>query len=709
MSPQRISLTRTAILCVALALASCGAAPAFASDPPAELLRVRPAPPEGPRITPYLTSQLERAWALDDVRRQRFEKLRTHNDVVKLQSELRQRALDAIGGLPDQRTPLNARIVDTVRMDGYRIEKVIFESVPGLHVTALVYVPDAPAGPKPAVLVGCGHSPLGKAFVNYQNIAGRLAKRGYVVICWDPVGQGERSQFWDAARHRSRYNLVCGEHAILGNLATIAGTSLTRWMVWDGMRAVDYLLTRDDVDPKRLAITGTSGGGFQSLWIGALDARIAVVAPSAFVTALPARMANRIFDDPDSDPEQDPFGLVSSGVDHAGLLLLSYPRAIHVSAAVQDFFPIEGTRKTMRELTAVYERLGIGDRIKLKEGYHRHAYSDENQISAFAFIDRMLKMPVRHVLDPVKTLEPAALNVTKSGQVRVDLADSGRSLVDVIRDDWKRQRSRTQSANGSFSLAAMYGKYGTYGKYGNSTVASLPIVPDDDAKPPRQAIAWTRVGSSEWEGVTVDRYVLRHSDRLEIPVLHVRRTGEATSGRSGRVLLSLGLHGHIEPSDWSAVVKHLDAGFEVVSFDLRGTGESRIAYKVNSELPEPKPTDEREIYAFPTGSVLANHVYNAQLIGRPYLLDALEDVEIVTRFVRRQLGASSVSVSGRGEADLLSRAAAQVFNLTHVAAADAVTIDWAEIVEQGRELWPIQYLVSGGANFTLTRAPASDR
>src|SRR5688572_13916617 len=112
MFPQRISLTRTAIACVALA--SCGtiAAPALASDPPAELLRVRPAPPEGPRITPYLTSQLERAWALDEIRRERFEKLHTHDDVVKLQAELRQRALDVIGGLPQERTPLNARIVD---------------------------------------------------------------------------------------------------------------------------------------------------------------------------------------------------------------------------------------------------------------------------------------------------------------------------------------------------------------------------------------------------------------------------------------------------------------------------------------------------------------------------------------------------------------------------------------------------------------------
>jgi hypothetical protein len=244
--------------------------------------------------------------------------------------------------------------------------------------------------------------------------------------------------------------------------------------------------------------------------------------------------------------------------------------------------------------------------------------------------------------------------------------------------------------------------------YGKSAVASLRIVPDDDAKPPRQAIAWTRVSSSEWEGATIDRYVLRHSDRLEIPLLHVRRKDAAAGGKAGRVVLSLGLHGHIEPSDWSGVVKQLDAGFDVVSFDLRGNGESRINYKVNSELPEPKPTDEREIYAFPTGSVLANHVYNAQLIGRPYLVDALEDVEIVKRFVQSQFGASnvtSVSVSGRGEADLLSRAAAQVLNLSYVASADAVTIDWSEIVEKGREVWPIQYLISGGANLTLAPPP----
>ncbi len=79
------------------------------------------------------------------------------------------------------------------------------------------------------MLLACGHSPIGKAHPAYQEIAVRLARRGYVVLCWDPVGQGERSQFWDKARGRSRYNLVCGEHAVLGNFATIAGTSLVRY------------------------------------------------------------------------------------------------------------------------------------------------------------------------------------------------------------------------------------------------------------------------------------------------------------------------------------------------------------------------------------------------------------------------------------------------------------------------------------------------
>jgi hypothetical protein len=206
------------------------------------MLRVLAPMPEGPQITPFLEYQLERAWAFDAKRQARLARVKTEADLLVLQDELRAKAMRIMGGLPSEKTPLNARVAGSVPMDGYRIDKLVFESLPGIHVTALVYVPDAPTGRKPAVLLACGHSELGKAYARYQEIAARLARRGYVVLCWDPVGQGERSQFWDRARGRSRYNLVCGEHAVLGNLATLAGTSLVRYMVWDGMRAVDYLL-----------------------------------------------------------------------------------------------------------------------------------------------------------------------------------------------------------------------------------------------------------------------------------------------------------------------------------------------------------------------------------------------------------------------------------------------------------------------------------
>jgi dienelactone hydrolase len=410
--------------------------------PTSEMLTVLDqAPLPGPRITPLLRRQLDRAWAQDDARRATFAAVRTEADLVALQHDLRTKALALIGGLPAERTPLNARITGILVREGYRIEKVIFESVPGLHVTASLYVPDGPVAPGPAVLLACGHAPTGKAHPPYQEIAGRLAKRGYVVLVWDPVGQGERSQFWDPVQKRSRYNLVCGEHAVLGNLATLAGASLVRWMVWDGMRAVDYLLTRPEVDSTRIAVTGTSGGGFASTWLGALDPRIGLVAPSCFITALPMRMANRIFEDPDSDPEQDPPGLVAEGIDHPGLLLLAYPRPVHVAAAVQDFFPIEGTRKTVREIRALYAAFGHGDRFALAEGYHGHQYSAENQAAAFAFLDRWAGKPATVGLAAVSTLAPEALYSTPTGQVRVDL--EGRSLQEVIREYYREHGART--------------------------------------------------------------------------------------------------------------------------------------------------------------------------------------------------------------------------------------------------------------------------
>jgi hypothetical protein len=693
-TPPGAAIVALVALTTFLSPPTAAAAPA----PPAEAFQVLPAALEGPRITTLLRHQLDRAWAFDARRRLEFARARADGDTAGLEAELRRKALEAIGGLPATKTPLHARVTGTIPMAGYRIEKVVFESLPGLHVTALLYVPDAPAGARPAVLVACGHSPLGKAYDKYQEISARLARRGYVVLCWDPVGQGERSQFWDAARGRSRYNLVCGEHAVLGNLATLAGASLDRWMIWDGMRAVDYLLTRPEVDPSRLAITGTSGGGFQSTWIGALDGRIGIVAPSCFPTTLPMRMAHRIFEDPDSDPEQDPFGLVSEGVDHEGLLLLAHPRPLHVSAAVLDFVPIEGTRMALRQVAPFYRSSGIGDRLVLKEGYHKHSYSAENQESAFAFLDRWNGLPVRRPLPEVRTLPPETLRCTPSGQVRVDLP--GRSLVDVIREHFHATREAA-----AWSLAERY--YGS----GYPGVRSWPVLPGEGRSVPG-AVTWEAVGSTTFGGFVLDRYRLDH-EGLVLPLVHVHpgpgaaREGDTAGGRRPLVL-DFGLAGKGGPAQWPSLLRHLEQGRDVVTFDPRGLGETRMRYRATSiDDPDLAPADEEEAYASPLSGVLANYAYNALLLGRPYLFGVIEDVEIAARFSRAHLGAREVLVSGRGEAAVIAAAAADVLDGVEAVPAPGESVGslgwWAQTLESGRETWPIHLLLPGGAMLRPSR------
>jgi hypothetical protein len=529
--------------------------------------------------------------------------------------------------------------------------------------------------------VPCGHSANGKAY--YQALCQRLVARGYVVICWDPVGQGERSQFWDASSGKSRYNLICGEHAVLGNLAYLAGASLARWEVWDGMRALDYLLTRPDVDSARISITGTSGGGFQAALIGAIDTRIKSVAPSCYITALPMRVANRIFEDPDSDPEQDPYGMISAGIDHAGLLLLMYPRPVFIAAAVLDFFPIEGTRRSYREVAALYRRFGHADRISMVEGYHKHTYSVENQAAAIAFLDRFNGLPADATPATPRELDEATVRVTNTGQLALDHPHA-RTAMDEIRDYYRAHRTSTRA-----TLAAAY--FGA----GYAGIRQWPVerFPGSDASTNR--IQWEPAGSSSLDDVTTDKYVLHHSGGLTMPLLYLH----AANTRHGKTLIWLGDHGKVGAEDWNIVRTYIANGYDVVSFDARGLGETRMRYTAMSvDDPSLALKDFDRAYENPLSSVLADYVYNSLLTGRPYLLQLIEDVEIAARFARLRLGAADLSIAATGNAFTLAHDAASVLpGLRLVDGDTGRAISWADIVENKQEVWPVEYVYPGGA------------
>ena len=670
--------------CIMALLAGTIALCALAADdpPPPQAFHVREQPlPPGPRITPFLQYQADQAWIEDNDRLKAWDAIHNERELLKTQDELRQKLLQMIGGLPEVKTDLRPRVTGRIQMDGFTIEKLIFQSLPGVYVTALVYVPDDHSKKHPAVLVPAGHASDGK--FHYQALSQRLAGRGYVVISWDPVGQGERSQFWDATTGKSRYNLICGEHAVMGNLAYLAGANLARWEIWDGIRAVDYLLTRPEVDGQRVSITGTSGGGFQATLIAALDERIKVAVPSCYISALPMRVYNRIFADPDSDPEQDLLGMISNGVDHPGLLLLMYPRPVLVAAAVLDFFPIEGTRKTVREVRRLYERFGHGDRIALVEGYHPHQFSPENQEAALDFLDHFNQMPVGHGLPAVEELASKSLQCTGTGQVVLEFSDA-KSLMLLIKEYFDEHKVGPRR-----SLAKAYydSSYSGVKDWHVSEYIGVPAA--------REQITWEAAGSWRSGRVSIDRYMLRHSKLLEMPLLYIHKT--VADKRT--VLLWFSERGKATAADWPEIKKYVETGYDVVSLDFRGLGETRMPYMaVSPDDPTLGALDFDHAYVNSISSVLANHVYNSLLTGRPYFLQLIEDSEIAGRFAREKLGAKVEAVTAPGDGYTLASAIAETLpGVELLPRPDAQVLKWSEIVEQKRETWPIQYLLPSGA------------
>jgi dienelactone hydrolase len=385
---------------------------------------------------------LEIAARQQDERRKRFAAVSTKADLDKLQQSLRQSFLDLLDGLPERDGVPPARVFGKIDADDYTVDKLAFESFPGYFVTGLLYKPKKIEGKHPGIIGPCGHSTTGKAA--YQVLHINLAKRGYIVLTYDPVGQGERSQFWDPAKQRSRFNLTCGEHAVLGNPLYLLGTSLARYRIHDGMRAIDYLCSLPEVDPQRIGCVGNSGGGTLTAYISALDPRVKVAVPSCYITNLPRRMGNRIEKDADADPEQDIFGFVGAGIDHAGLLALRVPRPTQVNAAQLDFFPIEGARETYAEVKKLYEAVGAGERFGIVESPARHGLSLPLREGAYAWFDRWLaeKKEVKGDEVPVTSRPAKEVQVTAEGQVNVEL--KSRPLLPLALEQFRKQPKRAK-------------------------------------------------------------------------------------------------------------------------------------------------------------------------------------------------------------------------------------------------------------------------
>lgn len=328
----------------------------------------------------------------------------------------REQVISNIGGLPE-RTPLNARTVGHIEREHFRIEKVIFESQPDFFVTANLYIPKRGKGPYPAILFPLGHEAGAKSHEAWQYVLGSFATKGFVALAWDTAGQGERVQFFDPDLRASRLVQSTREHTMLGVQTLVTGESFARYTIWDGIRALDYLASRPEVDANRIGVTGNSGGGTHTAYLAAIDDRLKVAAPSCYITNWTRLLAQ--LGPQDAEQNLPPF--LNFGYDFPDFLYAFAPKPYLVLSAIRDFFPIGGARATFAEAKTVYDAIGAEDKLKMVEADDGHGYTLPRRLAAYAWMSKWLKGVEDDGIEPKFPLATEAeLQCTERGQVGGD-------------------------------------------------------------------------------------------------------------------------------------------------------------------------------------------------------------------------------------------------------------------------------------------------
>jgi dienelactone hydrolase/pimeloyl-ACP methyl ester carboxylesterase len=604
---------------------------------------------------------------------------KTPEAIRQRQESLRAKFRAALGELPE-RSPLNPRVVGTVAREGFRVEKVIYASRPGHHVTANLYLPDG-RGPFPGVLVPCGHSANGKAAEPYQRISILLAKNGLAALCFDPIGQGERVQALDD-QGKPLFRGSTAEHTGAGLAALLVGRSAAGYRVWDGIRSLDYLASRPEIDPNRLGCTGNSGGGTETAYLMALDDRIAAAAPSCYITSLERLFATI----GPQDAEQNITGQVAFGLNHADFVTIRAPKPTLISVGTQDFFDIQGSWDTFREAKLLYGRLGFGERVDLFESDEPHGFTKPRRESAMRWLRRWLldrcDAPTEGDF-PIFTDQE--LQVTKSGQVLRDeqgeksvfalnaerAAELASQRASVRRNDaWLDEVRRLIALRcpiGRGSIEEQWVRILTYPpgapvQYGTPA----PVGAQADRRVPPRGLAEVDIRGIQIRtepGIVVPA---RLCDPLRLtprsPLVLMIGAGEQA--------------GTLAPDD--PVVPHLKAGRRVLAADLRGLGETGPATSPGSTAAN--GDDVRDAF-------LALH------LGRPLLGQRVGDVSAILDALGDRLPREGVHVVAFGHTGPIALHAAALDRRITQVTVEGAPASWDDLARRPVTRYPLAEIV----------------
>jgi dienelactone hydrolase len=591
----------------------------------------------------YLRSQAQQYF---EKWKAQYEQRKTPEQIAEYQKGLRQKFLDAIGELP-QRSALNPQITGVVGRDGYRVEKVIFESQPKHYVSALLFLPDPEKHkpPYPGVLVPCGHSQNGKAYESYQTMGALLALNGMAALVFDPIDQGERSQM------PSELPELWGTraHTMIGVGSILLGRNTAWFEIWDGMRGIDYLQSRPEVDPNRIGCTGNSGGGTQTSYLMSLEDRIIAAAPSCYIT----NFYERILELGAQDAEQNIYGQLAFGMDHADYLMLRAPTPILICAATNDFFDIRGTWQSFRYAKRLYSRLGFAERIDLLENDAPHNYNQLQRQSVVRWMARWLQGKDEPITEPtIELLSEQETTCAPNGLVMS--LEGARSTYDLNRDFEKCLDDRRRELWSTTDHAEVLNQVRKLA--GIRRLAELPIPQVE------------KVGVVKRPGYSIDKLILKPEDGVCLPALMFVPEQAASQGA---VLYVHEAGKQTDAAPDGPIEKLVKAGRLVLAVDLRGAGETQQTGQKYFE--DHFGSDGQD-------------VYTAYLLGRSYLGMRAEDVLLCARFLRdssRQQAApvDLVAVGHVGVPAL--HAAALEPDMFSSAKLIRSLISWSGIIESG--------------------------
>ncbi len=553
------------------------------------------------------------------LRAKRLAAVRTPEAARRHQLRVRRAITAAFGPLPP-RTPLNPRTWRVSDFGAYRIEHVTIESRPGFWVTANLYLPTGAAAPVPGVLFPCGHSASGKAHPLYVQTCVRLAREGYAVLIYDPINQGERDLYsqTDTGGRLTRNN-PCDGHNVIGRQLHACGDWLGTWRLWDGLRALDYLAGRSEVDGLRLAVTGQSGGGTLSAFLWAMEPRFRAVASSCWCTSYLNDLENAM----PADEEQYPPGFLAAGLDKIDFFVARAGEPALLLGQEQDFFDDRGLRAGHAELQRLHLlRGGVAETCGLELDTGTHAYSERNQLAMLTFFNRLFGRP-----PPVSSPLPP-LHDERALQVTPD-CDVGRAGSRPMAARVAEQAAAIAAARPVRAAAELSGVIRT-----TLGVLTGPVVPYH-----RRLFqtATTRAA----DGRQVHRFVVESEPGINCVLRHVCRDGTPfrlnVEARATLVLPNL-------DSQQELARPELLAGpDDFWMLDVRGLGEGLFS------LADPQALYGHEYMA--TGHAL---LYGGSLLG-----DRLRDVLSAVRLLRAE-GAAEVRLIGRKQGAVLALLAAML-------------------------------------------------